>query len=710
MHAIPRAMLAIAILASPAWASAQLATEFRVTTGATFDSLPAVGRDAGGAYVVYTSRAQVATGYGPGFLWYQRLDASGAPWGLPVAVSTGGTDDQLNDACGNHVVYTAYDSQTVLSGRILVYDIDTASTTVLATATALREPRCFADRVVWMHGTTSAAMVLLYDLADLGTGASAQEIAGPSPSATNPEIGDRFVVWDSFVNNQRDVFAYDLLTGATFAVANDPTTDEWLASTSGAWIVWETRIPGQSATRIEALNADTLERRVIVDNSAASIAPTIDGNVVAYESRAAGNFDIYAYRLAERDTVAVTGGDATDQRLNNVLGDLVAYVDARNGSMDVYVSKLDFTHADPCAWRGGDQDGDGVCTDDDNCFSRANADQADADADGRGDACDRCPTAWDPMQGDFDHDGFGDACDNCPSLANLSQSDADADGKGNICDSCPLDAADDADQDGACANADNCPLSFNPEQSNADNDARGDACDVCPLDPYDDPDRNAVCGGNPFSVSPVSLSLGDVAVGGAALGRITISNLVQAHLSLTSVSWAPGSDAAFTMAAPVAVPLDLPPFPDGAIDLEVRFAPTVAGPVSASLLVTLLDPAHPPSATVTIDLAGSGVLVETPATVVQDLITAFDSAVTAGSLAGSGSGSSATGRLKALRNMIEAAGDLVNAGEYSTSCRQLLDAVRKLDGAPVPPDFASGPAAAEVRARLEQLRALLGCS
>jgi hypothetical protein len=331
------------------------ATENQVTTGPTYDSLPAVGVDAQGPYVVYTSRAVQSTGYGPGVISYQRLDsATGAAVGLPVAVSTGGTDDQLNDCYGKYIVYTAYDSQTVLSGRVILYDIGTASAVVLASATALREVRIYGDKVVWMQGTPAAAMVMLFDLKDLGTGVPAKALAGPSPSATNPEIGDRFVVWDQLSGTQRDVFAYDLATGAKFVVANDPVNDEWLAATSGPWITWETRLPGVTNTRIEALNVDTGERRVIVDNGTPSYAPTIDGNLIAFESRAAGNFDIYVYRIAEQDTFRVTT-NPTDQRLNALFGDLVAYVDNRSGNMDVYVSKLAFPQPPPVAEAGPDQ-------------------------------------------------------------------------------------------------------------------------------------------------------------------------------------------------------------------------------------------------------------------------------------------------------------------------------------------------------------------
>ncbi len=68
-----------------------------------------------------------------------------------------------------------------------------------------------------------------------------------------------------------------------------------------------------------------------------------------------------------------------------------------------------------------DSDGDGICDDEDNCPTTANADQLDTDG-----------------------DGIGDACDECPEVAGISEN------KG-----CP--ACEDSDGDGVCDDVDSCP-------------------------------------------------------------------------------------------------------------------------------------------------------------------------------------------------------------------------------------------------------------
>ncbi|MCP4712250.1 MAG: T9SS type A sorting domain-containing protein [Planctomycetes bacterium] len=145
---------------------------------------------------------------------------------------------------------------------------------------------------------------------------------------------------------------------------------------------------------------------------------------------------------------------------------------------------------DPCAT--GDDDGDGICNDVDNCPDIPNSDQTNTDGDTEGDACDN----------DDDNDGVDDPLDQCP-LDNPDDTDGDG-----ICDSddpCPLDNPDDTDEDGICDSDDDCP-GFD-DSADADNDGVPDGCDLCPG--FDDtadgdsdnvPDGCDICNGHDDSV------------------------------------------------------------------------------------------------------------------------------------------------------------------------------------------------------------------
>jgi hypothetical protein len=233
-------------------------------------------------------------------------------------------------------------------------------------------------------------MVIYYDLAWLDYGYDARRISGLTPWIFYIQIGSRFAVWSEMDGDTFDVYAYDFDAMAETRVTSTPAIDDRQPATSGYWIVWEQK--DGSVMTIEAKNMLTLER-VSIDNGGGNFNPSIDGDIISWESDVTGNLDIWLYRISEGQSYQVTTS-ATDQYLNDVFGDMVAYVDMSEGSEDIYVTKFEF---DPCGDQGGDTDGDGVCDDNDNCPAVANPDQSDTDTDGIGDECDSTPLGNPPV-------------------------------------------------------------------------------------------------------------------------------------------------------------------------------------------------------------------------------------------------------------------------------------------------------------------------
>jgi hypothetical protein len=191
---------------------------------------------------------------------------------------------------------------------------------------------------------------MLYDLDWLGTPTEPIIIAGPVPPTFAVEIGDRYVVWAERTGGQYDIVAYDLEDAMCFSVTNTADVDETKPATSGPWVVWEAQAHGAPTSTIEGINLDTLEMRVIVDNGAHNHNPSIDRDLVTWDSRINGTLDVFVYVMQTGEIWRVTA-DPADQYRNDVFGDLVAYVDNRGLSEDVYVSKLEF-------YLPGDVDGD----------------------------------------------------------------------------------------------------------------------------------------------------------------------------------------------------------------------------------------------------------------------------------------------------------------------------------------------------------------
>ena len=208
-----------------------------------------------------------------------------------------------------------------------------------------------------------------------------------------------------------------------------------------------------------------------------------------------------------------------------------------------------------------------------------------------------------------------------------------------------------------------------------------------------------------IAVAPAAVDFGDVNVGSTGSTIVTVSNTGAQPLTVSSIALAP-SGSPFAITSSPSLPATVAP--GGTLDVPLAFSPTATGVRSATLTLTSDDLDE---GTVQVPLTGRGVVSQPPPSQqIANILAFFDSSVAAGTLQGSGPGNSAQGRLRALRNMIEAAGDLISRGLVADACGQLADARNRTDGQPQPPDFVSGPAAVELRLRIETLRTTLGCS
>jgi|GEM_PF-4882321 len=179
---------------------------------------------------------------------------------------------------------------------------------------------------------------------------------------------------------------------------------------------------------------------------------------------------------------------------------------------------------------------------------------------------------------------------------------------------------------------------------------------------------------------------------------ITISNTGNKELNLTDISFEKTfSDFTVTPIATSKIE------PGTSIDLEVVFAPSYLGYQDNSLNISSDDPDEP---SIAISFGGVGVLSDTPSEQVADVITFIEESVNNGDLIGVGNGNSANNKIKALKNMVEAFGDLINDGLVVDGCSQLLSVYKKVDGNDTPPDFVSGPATDELRNVVNGLLAL----
>jgi len=207
--------------------------------------------------------------------------------------------------------------------------------------------------------------------------------------------------------------------------------------------------------------------------------------------------------------------------------------------------------------------------------------------------------------------------------------------------------------------------------------------------------------GPDIDVAPLNYSFGDVAEGTTSETIVTISNTDDEYdLVVNDVVIA--GDSSYWYETGEGLDRIVP---GGTGEIRIYYSPTTAGPSSATLQILSNDEDE---SLVEVQLSGNCVINDTPSELIADILDFFNSSVAAGTIIGNGPGNSSTGRLKALRNMIEAAGDLVEQGLIEESVNQLYDAYKRVDGLPKPPDFATGEDAEELATMIMQLIEDLG--
>ena len=205
-----------------------------------------------------------------------------------------------------------------------------------------------------------------------------------------------------------------------------------------------------------------------------------------------------------------------------------------------------------------------------------------------------------------------------------------------------------------------------------------------------------------IDIYPTAYDFGEVEVGSLSTAIVTISNNETELYFIDSVSLIGSPDFAVISSPNPETEI----YSGSSVDIEVAFSPSATGYVSSTLEI---EWTNGDSGTSDVELSGTGVGQEEPPTSVADILAFFDASVADGTLVGYGPGKSADGRLGAMRNMIEASGDLIDDGFIEEACQQLTDAYNRCDGLDRPPEFVAGPAASTLANMILDLMGCLGC-
>lgn len=210
-----------------------------------------------------------------------------------------------------------------------------------------------------------------------------------------------------------------------------------------------------------------------------------------------------------------------------------------------------------------------------------------------------------------------------------------------------------------------------------------------------------------INVYPESLAhdYGDIETGQSKTVVVQIVNSGQGNLNISSITISGSDDFVITT---MPIPTVIGPDEIASTDIEITFTPSTEALVQATLTIAS-DDADEPS--VAVILSGKGVIVEVPVEQqIQDALNFYNTSIGDGTILGyapRASDKAVENRVKALGNMLEAAGKLIEIGETEIAIEQLQSIAKKTDGQKSPPDFVIGDGVTELNQKVNDLIAAL---
>ena len=219
-----------------------------------------------------------------------------------------------------------YDLSTYIESRISGTGERTAP--AVSGAVVLWEQYCGGD-FVW--GPTH---IYGYNLSD----GSNYSIGSASVSQGSPIIAGDTVVWEE----SGSIHSYNLSSKKEDTVCNSSSLVDHAISGNVIVFVNGSMIDGlPHEGDIYGYNLATHTEFPICTNSSSQSSPAISGNIVAWVDDRNGNDDIYGYNLSTKQEFPICT-NAGNQTSPAISGNTVVWVDDRNGNDDIYGARLTF--------------------------------------------------------------------------------------------------------------------------------------------------------------------------------------------------------------------------------------------------------------------------------------------------------------------------------------------------------------------------------
>lgn len=203
-----------------------------------------------------------------------------------------------------------------------------------------------------------------------------------------------------------------------------------------------------------------------------------------------------------------------------------------------------------------------------------------------------------------------------------------------------------------------------------------------------------------IAVEPAALDFGQLDLGQAAVGTLTVANTGDAELVVQSMDFAAAGSAEFAFTAAPVLPLVIAA--GASIELEIAYTPTVEGD-AATVLTIVSDDADNPA--VEVELKGKAVdPVQTPLEQMDSIVKFYDQGIKNKTIKGVGHNQrAAQAQAHIVRQMLVCTRCLIKGGYGKWAMYGLYDIEKKTDGKGHPRDILEGPAVPELNAKLDVL-------
>jgi immune inhibitor A len=257
---------------------------------------------------VTASRSNIA-GFSP---WCDCVFAVAAEEPFTLTFEAQGRDI---DVAWNTLVYST-------GGDIAGYDLrDSLSFVVSTDAGDEFQPAVWGGNIAWVSYSPGRASIRLR--AGQDTVRTLRTVDGGD--AANPDVSDRYVVWQEDRGSGYDIYAYEIATGLVLPVSTEPG-DQVNPRVWGAVCVWEDR--AGDGGDVWVLDLETGEPKAVARDGGVQANPSLSGDFVVWQDDRNGNWDIYGYRLREKEEFPICR-QIDDQILPAVTDSSVVWIDHR---------------------------------------------------------------------------------------------------------------------------------------------------------------------------------------------------------------------------------------------------------------------------------------------------------------------------------------------------------------------------------------------